>query len=119
MFLCEKYRNMKNVLILDATGKLGGRLAAKLIKSGKYRLTLVSRHAASVFTDSKNIKSVDCDATSSDSLARILPGNDMVICAISGEELPMVAQWLTYAMKKTGVKHLVFMGAVGIYNEIP
>lgn len=110
---------MKNILILGATGTLGSRLSAKLIQSGKYRLTLVSRHGTGVFSDKENIKVVDCDATSSDALVHILPGNDIVICAISGDALQKVAQALTQAMKKTGVKRLVFMGAVGIYNEIP
>lgn len=110
---------MKNVLILGATGTLGGRLSKRLMQLGKYRHTLVSRHATCVFSDKGNIKVVDCDATSSDALASILSGNGIVVCAVSGEELPKVADALTQAMKKTGVKRLVFMGAVGIYNEIP
>lgn len=110
---------MKNVLILGATGTLGSHLSKRLMQLGKYRLTLVSRHATCVFSDKGNIKVVDCDATSSDALASILSGNGIVVCAVSGEELPKVADALTQAMKKTGVKRLVFMGAVGIYNEIP
>lgn len=110
---------MKNVVILGATGTLGSRLTKRLMQTGHYQLTLVSRHASGVFTDKENIRAIDCDATSGDALAGILPGNDVVVCAISGEQLPKVAQALTHAMKKAWVKRLVFMGAVGIYNEIP
>lgn len=43
----------------------------------------------------------------------------MVYCAISGKALPKIAENIVAAMSEYGVKRLIFMGAVGIYNEIP
>lgn len=110
---------MKNVTILGATGTFGKALTAKLLADHKCHLTLVSRHATEVFVDNEYIRAVDCDATSSEALAKILTGQDVVFCAISGDELPKVAVALVKSMTEAGVKRLIFMGAVGIYNEIP
>lgn len=43
----------------------------------------------------------------------------MVFCAISGKHLPQVANNLVELMPEEKVDRLIFMGAVGIYNEIP
>ena len=48
-----------------------------------------------------------------------MQGQDVVYCAISGEALPQIAENIVAAMGECGVKRLIFMGAVGIYNEIP
>ena len=54
-----------------------------------------------------------------DALKKALTGTDLVYCAISGESLPVVAANLVKVMPETGITRLLFMGAVGIYNEIP
>ena len=43
----------------------------------------------------------------------------MVYCAISGDALPKIARNIVAVMSESCVKRLIFMGAVGIYNEIP
>ena len=43
----------------------------------------------------------------------------MVYCAISGDDLPVIAEKTVSAMKKAGLRRIIFMGAVGIYDEIP
>lgn len=43
----------------------------------------------------------------------------MVYCAISGDALPKIAGNIVAAISESSVKRLIFMGAVGIYNEIP
>lgn len=110
---------MKNVIILGATGTFGSALTKRLLADGKERLCLVSRHATEHLSDGDNFNVINCDATSSDALEKILPGQDVIFCAISGDELPKVAKALVSAMPLSGVNRLIFMGAVGIYNEIP
>lgn len=110
---------MKNVTILGATGTFGKALTARLLADHKCHLTLVSRHATEVYADNEYIRATDCDATSSEALVKILTDQDVVFCAISGDELPKVAAALVKAMTEARVKRLIFMGAVGIYNEIP
>lgn len=48
-----------------------------------------------------------------------LQGQDVVYCAISGSSLPKIAKNLVIAMNECNIKRIIFMGAVGIYNEIP
>ena len=52
-------------------------------------------------------------------LKQAMAGCHVVYCAISGDDLPIIAENMVSAMKKTGVRRLIFMGAVGIYDEIP
>lgn len=110
---------MKHILLLGATGTLGTELTKKLIREDKYRLTLFSRHASRVYTDSGNISVIDGDALSITDLEKAIRGIDIVYCAISGNDLPQIAENLVSVMRKAGVSRLLFMGAVGIYNEIP
>lgn len=107
--------NRKKVLILGATGLFGSALTERLIALDKYDLTLSARHAADKYKNSEHIKVVNCDAKNADELSALVKNDDVVYCAISGEVLPVVAENLLSA----DVKRLVFMGAVGIYNEIP
>ncbi|MGM9645886.1 MAG: NAD(P)H-binding protein [Eubacteriales bacterium] len=109
---------MKNVLILGATGTFGKELTKALLKEDKYSLMLFSRHAKQS-SDSGNAKVVCGDATNKLDLQRVLEKQDVVYCAISGNDLPVIAQRLVDLMPQAGVKRLIFMGAVGIYNEIP
>lgn len=110
---------MKKILILGATGTLGKALVSRLHTADEYSVTLVARHATQVYENSGRIKVADCDATSVSELSDIMPGHDVVVCAISGDELPKVATSLVSAMNMVHIDRLVFMGAVGIYNEIP
>ena len=43
----------------------------------------------------------------------------VVYCAISGDNLPIIVENTVSAMRKAGLRRLIFMGAVGIYDEIP
>lgn len=110
---------MKKILILGATGTLGNAVVSRLQKAEEYSMTLISRHATQVYENCGRIKVADCDATSVSELWDIMPGHDVVVCAIPGDELPKVAASLVLAMNLTHIDRLVFMGAVGIYNEIP
>lgn len=110
---------MKNVLLLGATGTAGSALTKKLLSDTDCRLTLFSRHAGEVYSDTPRTKVVTGDALNAEELRCVLHGQDVVYCAISGDALPEIAKVLVETMEAVGVKRLIFMGAVGIYNEIP
>ena len=107
--------NRKKVLILGATGLFGSALTEKLTALDRYELTVSARHATDKYTGSEHIKVVNCSAENAEELSELVTAHDVVYCAISGEVLPAVAKNLL----SSGVKRLPFMGAVGIYNEIP
>ena len=111
---------MRKILILGATGTFGKSLVKRLCDSDKnYHLTLASRHATDCYDGNGQCRVVDCDATKEENLRCIIKDCDVVYCAISGKDLPFVAGNIVSAMKKAGVRRLIFMGAVGIYDEIP
>lgn len=110
---------MKNVLLLGATGTAGSALTKKLLSDTDCHLTLFARHAKDAYADTDRITVVTGDAENLKELKSIMPGQDVVYCAISGDALPKIAENTVAAMTEAGIKRLIFMGAVGIYNEIP
>lgn len=110
---------MKNVLILGATGTAGCALTKKLLNDTDCHLTLFSRHAEDMYTNTERTTVVNGDAENIEELRNIISGHDVVYCAISGNELPLIAQNIVTTMSECHIQRLIFMGAVGIYNEIP
>lgn len=110
---------MKRILILGATGTFGKALVERLNNDKDCHLTLVSRHATNCYPDNDQCHVVDCDATKAENLQHVMKEYDVVYCAISGNDLPIVADNIVSAMKETGIRRLIFMGAVGVYDEIP
>lgn len=110
---------MKNVLLLGATGTAGRAITKKLLSETNCCLTLFARHAREMYTDTNRVSVIDGDAKTVAELKAVMPGQDVVYCAISGDALPQIAENTIAAMTESGVNRLIFMGAVGIYNEIP
>ena len=110
---------MKHILLLGATGTAGSAITEKLLSDTDYHVTLFARHAGDQFSDRPRTAVVNGDAENMEDLKKAMQGQDVVYCAISGEALPQIAENIVAAMGACGVKRLIFMGAVGIYNEIP
>ena len=108
-----------NILVLGATGTFGTALTEKLLKHTNDTITLFARHASEKYSASEHTAVIDGDALDLDDLKNAVKNQDMVYCAISGGDLPKVAENIVQAMTEANVKRLIFMGAVGIYNEIP
>lgn len=110
---------MKHVLLLGATGTAGSAITKKLLSDTECHVTLFARHAEDMFSDSPRTTVVNGDAEQIENLKEAMQGQEVVYCAISGKALPQIAENIVAAMGECGVKRLIFMGAVGIYNEIP
>ena len=110
---------MKNILLLGATGTAGSALTKKLLTDTDCHLTLFARHAKDMYSDTERITVINGNANNIKELKIAVQGQDVIYCAISGDALPQIAENIVSAMKEIGVKRLIFMGAVGIYNEIP
>ena len=94
-------------------------ITEKLLADTDCRLTLFARHANDAGMFDPRISVVNGDAADAEDLAKVLSGHDVVYCAISGDQLPVIAQNVVDQMAKLDMRRLIFMGAVGIYNEIP
>lgn len=103
-----------NIAILGATGKFGKRLTSKLLENEDYKLTLISKSAGDVFDENEQITAKNIDASNLEDLKEALENQDLVYCAISGSDLPSIAENLV----EINPKRLILMGAVGIYNEL-
>lgn len=110
---------MLNVLLLGATGTAGSALAEQLMAEKECHVTLFARHTKSVRVNQSNVTVISGDAAKVSDLKAAVEGQDVVYCAISGEQLPVIAKNLVTIMPECGISRLIFMGAVGIYNEIP
>lgn len=110
---------MKRILILGASGTFGKALVEKLSNDEECHLTLASRHASACYRESERCCVIDCDAMKTDDLQLAIKDCQVVYCAISGDYLPVITENIITVMKKNNAHRLIFMGAVGIYDEIP
>ncbi|WP_318766141.1 NAD(P)H-binding protein [Lactiplantibacillus carotarum] len=110
---------MTKILIIGATGTVGGQTRQYLLAHTKDELTLMARHTqglGTINTDRERV--VTGSVTDSATLATALEGQDVVFAALSGD-LPTMAKALVAAMDQAQVKRLLFIASMGIYNEIP
>lgn len=110
---------MKNILIIGATGTLGRATTETLLKNTDDRLTLFSRSAGRVrIADPSRERAYSGNVMSQSDLDEALKGQDAVFAALSGN-LGQYARSIVEAMDRNGVKRLVFITSMGIYDEIP
>lgn len=103
-----------NIAIIGATGKFGRLLTAKLLTNPNYHLTLISRTVGNKFEDNHRITAKSLDATNQKDLKKALEDADVVYCAVSGTDQPVIARNLV----ELKVNRLIYMTVVGIYNEL-
>ena len=72
---------MKKVLLLGATGTAGSAPAKKLLSDTDCHITLFSRHAETVYSNTMRTKAVNGDAISIDDLKTVMNGLDVVYFA--------------------------------------
>lgn len=103
-----------NIAILGATGNFGRLFSAKLLANPNYHLTVISKSAGNIFEDSFRVTAKTIDATNQKDLKNALEGADIVYCAVSGPDQPVIARNLS----EINPKRLIYMTVVGIYNEL-
>lgn len=103
---------MTNVLII------GGAVRQTLLNETDNQLTLFSRSADRLNVNSNREKAISGSVTNDADLDKALQGQDVVFVALSGN-LGNFARHIVDAMDRNGVKRLLFITSMGIYNEIP
>ncbi|WP_201346564.1 NAD(P)H-binding protein, partial [Lactobacillus nasalidis] len=110
---------MKHVLIIGATGTLGSEAREALLTGTDDQLTLFSRTAGRIqILEPEREKAISGSVLDDAALDQALQGQDAVFAALSGD-LRAFADKIVKAMDRNGVKRLVFISSMGIYNEIP
>lgn len=109
----------KKVLIIGATGSIGRVLRPYLLENSDEELTLFARNTSSIRNvDLARERVVAGDVYDAASLREAVSGQDAVFVALTGD-LGRMARCIVDAMDAEGVKRLIFITSMGIYNEIP
>jgi uncharacterized protein YbjT (DUF2867 family) len=108
---------MKKVLILGASGTIAGLVTGLLAKQADIQLTLFVRSARRL--GKPNVPSarvVEGDVLNYEQLKAAVAGQDVVYANLAGD-LGAMAQHIVRAMNETGVRRLIFISSIGIYDE--
>ena len=104
-----------NIAILGATGNFGRLFTAKLLSNPDYHITAISKSAGNLFEDSFRLTAKSIDAGNQKDLKKALEDDiDIIYCAVSGSDQPVIARNLIEAKPK----RVIYMTVVGIYNEL-
>lgn len=107
---------MTKVLLLGASGQIA-RYAIPMLAEQGAELTLFARNTARVQAPA-GARLIQGDVLDAQALEAALEGQDIVYANLAGE-ISAQAQALVTAMQKTGVKKLIFVLSLGIYQELP
>ena len=111
---------MTRVLILGAHGQIA-RVATELfLKRTDVALTLYLRRAKRLasLADEPRVTVVEGDVMDPKVLGAAMAGHDVVYANLAGP-LEQQARAIVQAMNATGVKRLIFISSMGIYDEVP
>lgn len=109
---------MSNILILGAHGHIA-RLATQMMLKEDLHLRLFLRNSSRLkITIPEKEELFEGDATSYDDLMQALKDIDVVYANLAGE-IVTEAKVLVKAMHDSGVKRLIWISTLGIYDEVP
>ena len=108
----------KKVIILGASGNIAKHVIDILIKEDHVHLTLFLRSAKRLKNkDVSNARIIEGDVLNYSQLKEAIKGQDIVYANLAGE-LEAMAKNIVKAMGETGVKKIIFISSIGIY-EVP
>jgi uncharacterized protein YbjT (DUF2867 family) len=110
---------MTNVLILGASGGIA-RIATDLfLKKTDAQLTLYLRNSGRIKNnESTRVKVIEGDVQDIEKLKEVMNGQDVIYANLAGN-LEQMAKTVVAAMDATGVKRLIWISSMGIYDEVP
>ena len=111
---------MRNALILGASGQIAQWVVQGLGHNANVKQTLLLRDPTKLTgREPVNATVVIGNVLDKKLLSSAMAGQDLVYANLSGEDLDKQAQAVIAAMQAAGVKRLVFVLSLGIYDEVP
>lgn len=108
-----------NILILGATGRVGGHVLAHALRD-RHSVTALVRNPEKIQTDDDNLNVIEGNVLNKDDVTHSMDGVDAVISAISTdrtdtltESIPIIIK----AMEGKGVKRIITIGTAGILDS--
>ncbi|MEC5145800.1 NAD(P)H-binding protein [Chitinophaga sp. 212800010-3] len=105
------------VLVLGAGGAIAQHVISFLLKNENIELTLFARHAEQLNDFKSSAKIIKGDVLNKEDINNAVKGQDIVYANLSGA-VDQMAKVIVEAMNANGVKRLIFVTALGIYNEV-
>ncbi|WP_261538848.1 NAD(P)H-binding protein [Burkholderia multivorans] len=111
---------MRHVLILGANGQIARVATDLFLAHPEVRLTLFARQAKRRldFHGDARVEVVEGDVLDPRALDTVMPGHDVVYANLAGP-LEQQARAIVKSMLKAGVRRLIFISSMGIYDEVP
>ena len=111
---------MTNILILGAAGQIARVATGLFLKRTDVRLTLYLRRAKrlKVTGHADRMRVVEGDVLDQTTLELAMQGQDVVYANLAGA-MEQQAKGIVQAMERTGVRRLIFVSSMGIYDEVP
>jgi uncharacterized protein YbjT (DUF2867 family) len=110
---------MKKVLVLGAGGQIARWVIEMLADKDELKLTLFLRHAKKLRNAPGNSQVVQGNVLHKEQLNHAMAGQDLVYANLTGGDLDLQAKNIVEAMSAVGVKRLIFVASLGIYDEVP
>lgn len=108
---------MTSVLVLGASGRIAS-WAVDMLASDDVDLTLFARDATKLGGIPEHARVVRGDVLDREKLDAAVAGQDVVYANLAGE-LDKQAKRIVQSMTGSGVARLIFVTALGIYDEVP
>jgi uncharacterized protein YbjT (DUF2867 family) len=108
---------MKKVIILGASGNIAGQVIDILANKDDIELTLFLRDARRLRNKAvSRCKIIEGNVLNEQQLKNAIAGKDIVYANLSGDLGPM-AENIVEAMEETGVRKIIFISSIGIYDK--
>ncbi len=107
---------MKNVIILGASGNIVKHVIDILVKKDDINLSLFLRNARRLRNnDVSKCRIIEGNVLDYNQLKEAITGQDIVYANLSGD-LEAMAKNIVKVMEETGVKKIIFISSIGIYD---
>jgi uncharacterized protein YbjT (DUF2867 family) len=110
---------MTNVLILGANGSLARVAIDMFLKETDAKLTLYLRNSRRLRNiDPNRVRVIEGDVMDFEKLKEAMIGQDVVYANLAGN-LEQMVKTIVEAMISTGLKRIIWISSMGIYDEVP
>ena len=107
---------MKHIIILGANGNIAKHVIHLFVKKDDFRLTLFLRNRRRLGNqDVSGCRVIEGNVLDLHQLKQAVAGQDIVYANLAGD-LEAMARNIVKAMEETGVRTLIFISSIGIYD---
>ncbi len=110
---------MTKVLVLGAGGQIARHVVSNLAGDDRIAMTLFARDARKLSQNRAASSVVQGDVLDRAALDGAMAGQDVVYANLTGADLDDQAKSIIASMRAAGIKRLIFVLALGIYDEVP